>query len=94
LISLCHHILVKRTMADLTIRGVSDAVYEALKEEAERNRRSLNQEVVRRLEASVPAPRADPKAELERVRALRGRLADLPPLDDELLAEARRRGRP
>lgn len=81
-------------MADLTVRGVPDAVYEALKEEAERNRRSLNQEVVHRLEASVRAPRTDSEAELERVRALRGRLADLPPLDDELLDEARSRGRP
>lgn len=81
-------------MADLTIRGVPETVYEALKDEAERNRRSLNQEVVHRLEASVRAPTVDPEAELERVRALRGRLAHLPPLDDDLLAEARDRGRP
>lgn len=81
-------------MADLTAHGVPDAVYEALEEEAERNRRSLNQEVDRRLEASVRAPRPHPEDELERVRGLRRRLGDLPPLDDELLDEARSRGRP
>lgn len=81
-------------MADLTVRGIPDDVYEALKEEAERNRRSLNQEIVRRLETSLRAPRADPAGDLERIRRLRDRLAGLPPLDDDLLEEARRRGRP
>lgn len=82
------------TMADISVRGIPDEVYEALKADAERNRRSLNQEIIHRLEASVRAPRRDPEARLERIRALRGRLADLPPLDDAWLEEARREGRP
>ena len=81
-------------MADVTVRGIPEAVYEELKAEAERNRRSLNQEIVHRLETSVRAPHADPEGALERIRALRRRLDHLPPLNDELLEDARREGRP
>lgn len=81
-------------MADITVRGIPEAVYEELKAEAGRNRRSLNQEIVHRLEASVRAPHADPVRALERIRSRRRRLGHLPPLDDELLEEARREGRP
>ena len=81
-------------MADITVRGIPEAIYEELKAEAERNRRSLNQEIVHRLETSVRAPHADPGGALERIRALRSRLDHVPPLDDDLLAGARREGRP
>lgn len=81
-------------MADVTVRGIPEDVYEELKAEAERRRRSLNQEIVHRLEASTRAPRLDAEEHLERVRATRHGLEDLPPLDDELLERARREGRP
>lgn len=81
-------------MADVTVRGIPGEVYETLKAEADRNRRSLNQEIVHRLEKSVWAPHADPERALERIRTLRRGLDHLPPLDDELLEEARREGRP
>lgn len=81
-------------MADITVRGIPDEVYATLKAEAERNRRSLNQEIIHRLEASVAAPRRDPGARLERIRGLRRRLSHLPPLDDGWLDDAKREGRP
>jgi plasmid stability protein len=81
-------------MADLTVRGIPEEVYEALKAEAEGNRRSLNQEIVHRLERSVRVPRADPTADLERIRSLRRDLSHLEPLDDATLERARRGGRP
>ena len=81
-------------MADLTVRGIPGELYTALKAEAERNRRSLNQEVIHRLEASVRAPVRDPDAELARIRRLRDRMGELAPLDDELLERARGEGRP
>lgn len=39
-------------MATLTIRNLPDEVHERLKEQAKRNRRSLNQEVIAELVAS------------------------------------------
>lgn len=81
-------------MADITVRGIPEDVYEELKEHAERRRRSLNQEIVHRLEASVRVPRLEPEAHLQQVRETRGRLEDLPPVDDDFLERARREGRP
>lgn len=81
-------------MADITVRGIPEDVYEELKAEAERSRRSLNQEIIRRLEASTRAPRVDAEERLERIRATRRELGDLRPLDDDLLDRASREGRP
>ncbi len=44
-------------MADVTVRGIPGEVYERLKAAADRNRRSLNQEIVHRLETSEPSGR-------------------------------------
>lgn len=58
-------------MPTLTLRNIPDSIYEKLKVLAGQNRRSLNSEVVTRLEESVGAPRPDVKAHIERVRELR-----------------------
>ena len=57
-------------MPTLTLRNIPDPVYQALKELARRNRRSLNSEAVTRLELSVDAPTQDIDAEIARVRRL------------------------
>jgi len=52
-------------MATLTLKNVPDHVVERLKEQAARHRRSLNQEAIARLEATV-AVRSE--AETDRIR--------------------------
>lgn len=81
-------------MANITVRGIPDEVYERLKEEAERRHRSLNQEIVRRIEASIRAPVVDPEERLERIRTTRRELGDRARIEDELLERARSEGRP
>jgi len=81
-------------MADITVRGIPDDVYQMLKVEADRRHRSLNQEIVHRIEASVRAPAVDPDEHLERIRAIRRELDDRARIDDELLDRARSEGRP
>jgi len=77
---------VDSMMPDITLRGMSPAVHQALKEAAERNHRSLNGEVLARLEASVrPAP-MDVEALLARVEARKARLGSLELADEELRA--------
>jgi len=44
-------------MATLTLRNVPDELYESLKADAKRNRRSLNQEAIARLQHAVAGPR-------------------------------------
>lgn len=80
-------------MANLTVKGIPDEVLDSLRRIAEANRRSLNSEVLLLLERTVGRAPLDPDEFLSRVRARRERLR-LPPLTDELLAQARAEGRP
>jgi len=80
-------------MTSLTIKGIPDDLLERLRESAAEHRRSLNSEVIHRLERSIGSTPVDPDAFLARVRRLQER-TKLPPLTDEMLEEARREGRP
>jgi plasmid stability protein len=80
-------------MATLTIKGMPDPLYERLKESAAASHRSLNSEVIARLEQAVGSPRLGREELLARVRAVRERMGDAP-LTDAWLREARDEGRP
>ena len=77
---------------NLTIKNIPEPLYERLKAVARSNRRSLNSEVIYRLERSLGAAAADPETLLGCVRAVRER-AELPYLTDERLRAARDEGR-
>lgn len=79
-------------MSTLTIKNLPDALHRRLKEMAERNRRSLNSEVIHLLERSLDAAPVDPRSLLVRARAVREK-ADLPYLTDAALRAARDDGR-
>ena len=79
-------------MASLTIKGIPDQLLDNLRRSAEANRRSVNSEVLLRLERSVGRAPIDSEEFLTRIRARRDRL-QLPPLTDQLLAQAKADGR-
>lgn len=79
-------------MSNLTIKSLPDDLHDRLREAAARNRRSLNSEVIQRLEASLGGVPLDVEGLLERARAVRER-APLPYLDDATLRAAREDGR-
>ncbi|MBW3570080.1 MAG: Arc family DNA-binding protein [Gemmatimonadetes bacterium] len=79
-------------MARLTINGMPDQLLEDLRRSAQRNRRSINGEVLVRLERSLARGPIDPERFLNRIRVRRGRL-QLPLLTDEFLVQARADGR-
>lgn len=81
-------------MANVTVKGIPDDIYERLKQEAESNHRSVNREIIHRLERSVSAPVVDADRYLADLEALHGRASSLPHLTDELLRSARDYGRP
>jgi antitoxin FitA len=62
--------------ANLTLKGVPDEVYERLKESASANHRSLNSEIISRLEAQV-LPRRSAAEQLAAIRATRNRLTKI-----------------
>ena len=80
------------SMASLTLKGIPDDLLTRLRRVAETNRRSLNREVIERLERSVEGRRLDPDSLLARADALRARLA-LAPMDDASIRRAKRAGR-
>jgi hypothetical protein len=58
-------------MPNFLIRDVPEGVYKVLKEAAELNQRSLNKEIIARLEASLFSRRLPPDEFLRRMRELR-----------------------
>ena len=80
-------------MANLALRGLSDDMYQTLKRAAARNHRSLNGEVLARLEASVRPEAVGAEAVLARIAARRSH-QHLPPLTEDLLDELKDAGRP
>lgn len=80
-------------MPSLTVKNIPDDVYQRLKENAKRHRRSLNNEVIVSLERAVRARPVETEKVLARIDKLR-KSVRIPPLTEDFLAEAKRTGRP
>ena len=80
-------------MPDLALRGMSPALHVALKRAAERNHRSLNGEILVRLEGSLRLSTTDVEELLSRIHARKGRTGTLS-LDNEELRDLKGEGRP
>jgi plasmid stability protein len=79
-------------MPDLALRGLTPELHEALKTAAARNHRSLNGEILARLEASMAGTTVDAEALLARIRDRRKRI-DLGRLDPGALRDLKQAGR-
>lgn len=82
-----------RAMPSYTLKDIPEPLYERIRESADRSRRSINAEILRRLERSLMSERIDPHAFLASVRARR-ESGELPWIEDEDLRRARESGRP
>ncbi|HZZ93246.1 MAG TPA: Arc family DNA-binding protein [Usitatibacter sp.] len=56
-------------MATLTLKNIPDELHARLKESAKRNRRSLNSEILMRLESGFTAPIVDVREHARRLKA-------------------------
>lgn len=79
-------------MSTLTIKRLPEELHEALREAADRNHRSLNSEVIHRLEQSLGRTPMAPEELVERARVLRERVR-LPYRTDAQLRAIREDGR-
>ncbi len=77
-------------MATLTLKNIPDELHALLKESAEKNRRSLNSEILIRLESAFAAPVLDVR---DRARALKAFTDALPMVDHSLIDRYKRQGR-
>ncbi len=77
----------------ITVKGIPEELYRRLKASAEANHRSINSEIISRIEQSLMSRRMPTAELLERVRRLHesfgGKTFELPQLE-----AARRAGRP
>ena len=77
-------------MLTLTLKNIPDHLHAMLKESAERNRRSLNGEILARLERELAAPVVDPTAHARKLRAFTARL---PRVEHSRVSRYKRQGR-
>ena len=61
-------------MLTLTLKNIPEQLHSRLKESAEKNRRSLNSEILARLERELAAPTVDPEAHARELKAFTARL--------------------
>ena len=61
-------------MPTLTLKNIPDSLHARLKESAQKNRRSLNSEILARLESEVSAPKVDRVRLARELKAFTGRL--------------------
>jgi plasmid stability protein len=80
-------------MPTLTIKNLPPELYARLKQSAERNRRSLNREIIVCLEKALLERPREPEEILKKVAALRGQL-HVSPLTEDILRQAKNEGRP
>lgn len=77
-------------MLTLTLKNIPTDLHSRLRESAEKNRRSLNSEILARLESDFDAPVVDADAH---ARALRAFVSRLPRADHAKVARYKRQGR-
>jgi len=80
-------------MPDVALRGMSPELHENLKRAAERSHRSLNGEILARLEASVRTSTVDVHILLGRIQERRAR-SGIPSLGADELRALKQAGRP
>lgn len=80
-------------MKTITLKGIPEPLYRALKRRAAANRRSMNSEVLASLETLLAVRKVSPSERLARIDAVRERIKGVY-LTDETLNAAKREGRP
>ena len=77
-------------MLTLTLKNIPEDLHAMLKESAEKNRRSLNSEILARLEQDLAAPTIDPEVH---AKELKGFIARLPKVEHIRVSRYKRQGR-
>jgi hypothetical protein len=78
-------------MTTLTLKNIPEELHVRLKESAEKNRRSLNSEILMRLESAFAAPIVDAR---QHARSLKAFTDAMPSVDHSRVDRYKRQGRP
>ncbi len=77
-------------MLNLTLKNIPKDLHTRLKQSAEKNRRSLNSEILIRLESDFAAPAVDPEVHAGRLHAF---TAQFPRIEHRKIDRYKRQGR-
>ncbi|MGL6340085.1 MAG: FitA-like ribbon-helix-helix domain-containing protein [Waterburya sp.] len=76
-------------MTNITVRNIPEEVYQEIKNEASRNKRSINSEIILRLKKGCTNEQADRLLTLEKIRQLRNTTKGRMKLTEEIISQAR-----
>lgn len=79
-------------MHSITLKNIPPDLYVRIKKTAQENKRSINNEILPRLDRSLQSSRIDPDSFLKNLDDYHSRL-NIPPLTDEILKQAKEEGR-
>ena len=79
-------------MHNITVKNIPDDLYDKIKKTAHANRRSINNEIINRLDKSLKSTRIDVDSFIQRIDKFQNNM-EIPPLTDELIAVAKEEGR-
>jgi len=79
-------------MATVTVKNIPDELYQQLKSLAERNRRSINSQIIVCLEKALTSRRLTPDEAIDTARKLRQLTAEAP-IDDQEFNRLKSQGR-
>ncbi len=79
-------------MPNFALRGISESLHQELRESADRNHRSLNGEILARLETSIVGTTSDVDVILARARN-RAKTLKIPSKVNDLINELKKSGR-
>ncbi len=77
----------------ITVKNIPSTLYELLKQNASRNHRSINNEIIEIMENSLQSKKMTPEDFLASARRLRAKTKS-PKLTEDLLSQAKNEGRP
>jgi plasmid stability protein len=81
------------TMPTITVKDIPEDLYEALKQSASANHRSINREVIHCIEQAVRGRKVNVEEIIAKARQIQAKLGPLP-VSEEFLNEAKNEGRP
>ena len=79
-------------MPNITIKNVPHDLYDKIKMNAKKNRRSINNEIINRLDKSLHSTRIDINSFLRRIENFHSSV-EIPALTDDLIQTAKQEGR-
>ena len=79
-------------MHNITVKNIPDDLYDKIKKTAHANRRSINNEIINRLDKSLRSTRIDVDSFIRRIDKFQNNIK-IPTLTDDLITTAKEEGR-